>query len=258
MRPVLVSLLVALLVSCGPANAGFELVTDSGLDEINLGPLTNWATYGPGVAWGDYDQDGDLDVFLTARFDHLGQETALALGFSNMGEIPSNHSANLQLMENSTGQSHLLRNDGNGHFVDVSEEVGVGSTGVTTLGATWVDFDGDGDVDLYLSNYGRADLDYPEGSGEQNQMFQNENGSFTDVTSQSNLGNPGHSSASVWADYDHDGDMDCYSLNFMMSIMTMTVFQMVKIGMTTMMDISTPMTHSHWIPASGWTLTRTG
>ncbi|MEE2759764.1 MAG: CRTAC1 family protein [Candidatus Thermoplasmatota archaeon] len=214
MRPVLVSLLVALLVSCGPANAGFELVTDSGLDEINLGPLTNWATYGPGVAWGDYDQDGDLDVFLTARFDHLGQETALALGFSNMGEIPSNHSANLQLMENSTGQSHLLRNDGNGHFVDVSEEVGVGSTGVTTLGATWVDFDGDGDVDLYLSNYGRADLDYPEGSGEQNQMFQNENGSFTDVTSQSNLGNPGHSSASVWADYDHDGDMDCYSLNF--------------------------------------------
>ena len=65
---------------------------------------------------------------------------------------------------------------------------------MTTLGATWVDFDGDGDVDLYLSNYGRADLDNPEFTGEPNQMFQNENGVFTDVTAQSNLGNPGHSS----------------------------------------------------------------
>ena len=214
MRPALVYLLVALLLSCGPASAGFEPVPNSGFEEIDSGPLTNWASYGPGVAWGDYDQDGDLDVFLTARFDHLGQETAIALGFPSMGDIPENHSAHERLIENSTGQSHLLRNEGGGQFVDVSEEAGVGFPNVTTLGATWVDFDGDGDVDLYLSNYGRADMDNPEFSGEPNQMFQNENGVFTDVTAQSNLGNPGHSSGSVWADYDHDGDLDCYSMNF--------------------------------------------
>ena len=214
MRPALVYLLVALLLSCGPASAGFEPVPNSGFEEIDSGPLTNWASYGPGVAWGDYDQDGDLDVFLTARFDHLGQETALALGFPSMGDIPENDSAHERLIENSTGQSHLLRNEGGGQFVDVSEEAGVGFPNVTTLGATWVDFDGDGDVDLYLSNYGRADLDNPEFTGEPNQMFQNENGVFTDVTAQSNLGNPGHSSGSVWADYDHDGDLDCYSMNF--------------------------------------------
>ena len=214
MRPALVYLLVALLLSCGPASAGFEPVSNSGFEEIDSGPLTNWASYGPGVAWGDYDQDGDLDVFLTARFDHLGQETAIALGFPSMGDIPENHSAHERLIENSTGQSHLLRNEGGGQFVDVSEEAGVGFPNVTTLGATWVDFDGDGDVDLYLSNYGRADMDHPEFSGEPNQMFQNENGVFTDVTAQSNLGNPGHSSGSVWADYDHDGDLDCYSMNF--------------------------------------------
>ena len=213
MRPALVYLLVALLLSCGPASAGFEPVPNSGFEEIDSGPLTNWASYGPGVAWGDYDQDGDLDVFLTARFDHLGQETALALGFPSMGDIPENDSAHERLIENSTGQSHLLRNEGGGQFVDVSEEAGVGFPNVTTLGATWVDFDGDGDVDLYLSNYGRADLDNPEFTGEPNQMFQNENGVFTDVTAQSNLGNPGHSSGSVWADYDHDGDLDCYSMN---------------------------------------------
>ena len=214
MRPALVYLLVALLLSCGPASAGFEPVPNSGFEEIDSGPLTNWASYGPGVAWGDYDQDGDLDVFLTARFDHLGQETALALGFPSMGDIPENDSAHERLIENSTGQSHLLRNEGGGQFVDVSEEAGVGFPNVTTLGATWVDFDGDGDVDLYLSNYGQADLDNPEFTGEPNQMFQNQNGVFTDVTAQSNLGNPGHSSGSVWADYDHDGDLDCYSMNF--------------------------------------------
>ena len=214
MRPALAYLLMALLLSCGPASAGFEPVPTSGFEQINSGPLTNWASYGPGVAWGDYDQDGDLDVFLTARFDHLGQETAIALGFPSMGDIPENHSAHERLIENSTGQSHLLRNEGGGQFVDVSEEAGVGFPNVTTLGATWVDFDGDGDVDLYLSNYGRADLENPESTGEPNQMFQNENGVFTDVTAQSNLGNPGHSSGSVWADYDHDGDLDCYSMNF--------------------------------------------
>ncbi|MEE2748130.1 MAG: CRTAC1 family protein [Candidatus Thermoplasmatota archaeon] len=215
MRPVLACLLAGLLLASVPASAGFEEESDtSGLSSVDTGPLTTWAAYGPGVAWGDYDQDGDLDVFLTARFDHLGQETAELLGYDQIADIPENHSDIEVLLNASTGQSHLMRNEGDGTFVDVSEIAGVGSSGVTTLGATWVDFDGDGDVDLYLSNYGRADLENPEGSGEANQMFVNENGTFRDVTAESNLGNPGHSSGSVWVDYDHDGDMDCYSLNF--------------------------------------------
>ena len=215
MRPTLPLLMVGLLLVSVPANAGFEEITNgSGLELVDSGPLTNWAAYGPGVAWGDYDGDGDLDVFLTARFDHLGQETAEVLGYLHLSEIPANHSDQDALSTNSTGQSHLMRNEGDGTFVDVSEQAGVGASGVTTIGATWVDYDGDGDVDLYLSNYGRADLENPEGTGSANQMFVNENGVFRDVTSESNLGNPGHSSASVWVDYDHDGDMDCYSMNF--------------------------------------------
>ena len=215
MRPTLPLLMVGLLLVSVPANAGFDEITDgSGLELVDSGPLTNWAAYGPGVAWGDYDDDGDLDVFLTARFDHLGQETAEVLGYLHLSEIPANHSDQDALSTNSTGQSHLMRNEGDGTFVDVSEQAGVGASGVTTIGATWVDYDGDGDVDLYLSNYGRADLENPEGTGSANQMFVNENGVFRDVTSESNLGNPGHSSASVWVDYDHDGDMDCYSMNF--------------------------------------------
>jgi hypothetical protein len=214
MRSALPFLLVGILLASITASADFEEVTaGSGLGSIDSGPLTNWAAYGPGVAWGDYDQDGDIDVFLTARFDHLGQETAEILNYTHVSEIPENHS-DLDVLQNaSNGQSHLMRNEGDGTFVDVSSEAGIGEAGVTTIGATWVDFDGDGDVDLYLSNYGRADLANPEGTGAANQMFLNENGLFQDVTAQSQLGNPGHSTGSIWVDYDHDGDMDCYSLN---------------------------------------------
>ena len=97
----------------------------SGLDSIDSGPLTIWASYGPGVAWGDYDQDGDLDVFLTARFDHLGLETAELLGYQKVSDIPQNHSDQNALMETATGQSHLMQNQGDGNFVDFCYEVGV-------------------------------------------------------------------------------------------------------------------------------------
>ena len=70
MRPTLALLLTGRRLASLPASADFEEGTaGSGLETVDSGPLTNWAAYGPGVAWGDYDQDGDLDVFLTARFE---------------------------------------------------------------------------------------------------------------------------------------------------------------------------------------------
>lgn len=191
-----------------------DVTQGSGLESIDSGPLTTWASYGPGIAWGDYDGDGDMDIFVSARFDHLGQETAVALGYEQVSAVPTGTSDSVAIEENATGTSHLIRNDGNGIFTDVSLGSGISTTNSTTLGATWADYDGDGDVDLYLSNYGRADFANPQYSGETNQMYRNDNGTFTDVTIETNLGNPGHSSGSVWVDYDHDGDLDCYSLNF--------------------------------------------
>lgn len=73
--------------------------------------------YGQGVATGDYDNDGDLDLYVT-----------------------------------NVGPNTLLRNDGGGRFTDVTEETGTGHPGWGTS-ATFLDMDTDGDLDLYVTNY---------------------------------------------------------------------------------------------------------
>ncbi len=75
------------------------------------------ATYGMGVATGDYDNDGDTDLYVTA----LGPNT-------------------------------LYRNNGNGTFTDVTGEAGVGDDRWSTA-ATFLDYDRDGDLDLFVANY---------------------------------------------------------------------------------------------------------
>jgi hypothetical protein len=192
-----------------------------GLAVIDPGPVTDWAAYGPGVAWGDYDGDGDLDVFVTARFDQLGFETEgdkrvqLGLGPDEEPDELQQAAIDAAVDAGAVGRTHLMRND-NGIFTDVTAEAGVLITESSAIGASWADYDGDGDLDLYISNFGFANFDnVTDGTaGEDNIMFANNgDGTFTDVTTLSRLGNPGHSSNGLWADYDHDGDLDLYSLN---------------------------------------------
>ena len=193
-----------------PTGISFTDVTNvSGLAEINPGPLFNWASYGPGVAWGDYDGDGDLDLYITARHDHQGLEIK-----RSFAEGVNDSIIEAAIAENDSGETFLLENRG-GQFVDISESAGVKLLDSTAIGATWADYDNDGDVDLYISNYGVSHWDGTNDTGgEPNIMFANNgNGTFTDVTNLTNLGNPGHSTGGLFADYDHDGDLDIYSLN---------------------------------------------
>ena len=73
--------------------------------------------YGMGVVVGDYDNDGDPDIYVT-----------------------------------NFGRNALLRNDGNGQFTDVTDYAGVGHEGWATSGA-FLDYDNDGDLDLFVTNY---------------------------------------------------------------------------------------------------------
>jgi hypothetical protein len=125
------------------------------------------------AAWGDFDGDGDLDLYV---------------GFT---ERPR-----------TSVRDRLYRNeDGGARFVDVSAEVGVDVVGVTRQPA-FVDFDGDGDLDLFVALRDQA-----------NRLYRNDGGSFLDVTESSGIGDPRRTVGAAWFDADSDGDLDVFIAN---------------------------------------------
>jgi len=165
----------------GQSTAPFvDVTSQSGLDFVHAngakGGLLLPEVIGSGGALFDYDNDGDLDVFLVQ----------------------------------SSGPSVLFRNDLTGkadgtrtlHFTDVTKASGIVATGYG-MGAATGDFDNDGWIDLYVTNLGS------------NQLFRNNgNGTFTDVTGKSGTDDPRWSTSATFFDYDRDGWLDLFIANY--------------------------------------------
>lgn len=135
---------------------------------------------GAGGAFLDYDTDGDLDLYLV-----------------NSGDLPGESSS-----ESYT--SVLYRNNGNGTFTNVTSGAGVGNTGNYGIGAACGDYDNDGDPDLYVTNFGP------------NVLYRNNgDGTFTNVTQTSGVGDPLWGSSATFLDYDRDGNLDLYIVNYL-------------------------------------------
>jgi hypothetical protein len=133
---------------------------------------------GSGLAWGDYDGDGDPDLFVVNQSGPLTQSDA---------ELAA-----------SPAHARLFRNDG-GRFEDVTETAGLAVRG-TGMGAAWGDYDGDGRLDLFVTRYGTSLLFRNEGGGR-----------FSDVSREAGVSAPEGFWAGVsWSDYDRDGDLDAY------------------------------------------------
>ena len=98
-------------------NKLFENQGDGTFLDVTAGSGADDRGYGMGVAAGDYDDDGDADLYVT-----------------------------------NFGPDVLLRNDGSGTFTDVTDEAGVGNPKWGTS-AAFVDYDADGDLDLFIANY---------------------------------------------------------------------------------------------------------
>ncbi|GJM45301.1 MAG: hypothetical protein DHS20C21_21430 [Gemmatimonadota bacterium] len=125
------------------------------------------------AVWGDYDNDGDVDLYRTTyTFDMNGPTIPLP--------------------------NDLFRNDG-GTFVPVS----TGNDSTFTPAASWVDYDADGDLDLFSCGAG-GDLDL---------MYRNDNGTFLKRTALPFLNTHGGGALQSWVDYDADGDADLYMVN---------------------------------------------
>ncbi|OKH30835.1 hypothetical protein NIES2119_30135 [[Phormidium ambiguum] IAM M-71] len=161
------------------------------------------------VDWGDFDNDGDLDLVLAGsnnskvyrndngNFTDIGASLTGVLGGSlDWGDYDNDGDLDILLTgsdSSSNSVSKIYRND-SGTFFDVNAPL----TGVSSSSATWGDFDNDGDLDILLSGF---DSSGTEVAG----IYRNDNGSFSNIGS----GLKGFSTGSgVWGDYDSDGDLD--------------------------------------------------
>jgi len=149
-------------------------------DSDTAGITATSATHGMGIAVGDPNGDGCLDVLVT-----------------NNGSERSTDPA----------PSPLHANNCDGTFTDITASAGVLMRNVTEWGANFVDFDNDGDEDLSIVAGGISNEEYA------NVLYQNvATGSgevqFADVTGATGTSGMGNSRGSIWFDYDEDGDMD--------------------------------------------------
>ncbi len=166
----------------------FEDATDSS-------GLAGRRGFGNGVAVGDYDNDGDPDLFVSR-----------------------------------VGSYGLLRNRGNGTFEDATASSGLGGDRGWPTSAAFADLDSDGDLDLYVCHYALWDVQHPrlchhaDGSlaycpphmlePAQDRLFRNDGGRFVDVTTEAGIaGKSGRGLGVVAADLDDDGRIDLYVAN---------------------------------------------
>jgi len=122
------------------------------------------------VAWGDYDNDGDLDILLTGITDNF---------------------------DPASGITKVYRNGGDGTF---TEQKDIRLNGVSYSSASWGDYDNDGDLDILLSGFKDANTPICK-------IYRNNgNNSFTEQTGMGLIG--AGMGISNWADYDNDGNID--------------------------------------------------
>lgn len=144
-----------------------------GVDLVHLeGPaeqLDIRPTMGPGAAWGDVDGDGWPDLYLVQGGGRDGCEPLT---------------------------NRLFRNRRGEGFEDITERAGVGDRGAG-MGAIFFDLEGDGDLDLYVANYGPDVLYRNDGDGH-----------FEDVSERFGVGGDLWSAGVAASDYDRDGDLD--------------------------------------------------
>ena len=146
-----------------------------GFTKITNGDIVNDGEQSLSSGWCDYDDDGDLDVFVAngATFDYRAIN------------------------------NFLYQNNGDGIFTKIFEGIVVNDLG-NSAGVSWGDYDNDLDFDLFVANWGR----------ENNFLYQNDgDGTFTKITAGDIVNDGGHSVAGAWADYDNDGNLDLYVTN---------------------------------------------
>ena len=185
-----------------------------------------------GQAWGDYDNDGHVDLYLTGNLDpnvllhNEGDGKFRPAPFAEqmaLAQLPSggalwadyDNDGWRDLLVLNDGPNVLWRNQEGVGFEDVTSQAGIGGN-VKSSSAAWADFDGDGWLDLYVANWSCfPECDPVDFSRQQDRLYRNlGDGSFKDVTAELDLERTrGAAFAVSFVDFDSDGDADIYVVN---------------------------------------------
>lgn len=179
---------------------------------------------GQSNAWGDFDNDGDLDLVITFRdapvrlyrnnlddFENVAGSNGLPTDGGNPRSVAwgdYDGDGDLDLYIGYSGYdgpaNRLFRNNlqqGKVGFTEVGEAAGAAIHGITRQVA-FVDYDSDGDLDLYVALRETV-----------NRLLQNNDGMFTDVTFKTGIMEPRRTVGACWFDMDSDGDLDLFTAN---------------------------------------------
>ncbi len=166
-----------------------DVAKAAGIDvTVECGNAKRWyipESNGSGAAWLDYDNDGDMDLFVAngAKLKYIDDGKSLQF-------------------EEHAGGCRMYRNDGHMHFTDVTADV-LPPMKIDLVNAVATgDIDNDGDTDIYLACFG-PDV-----------LLRNEGGHFVDATKEAGLGCPLFGASAAFGDVDNDGDLDLYVANY--------------------------------------------
>jgi hypothetical protein len=212
---------------------------------------------GGGAAFLDYDQDGFLDIYACSgtwienfiktekpddmpgnhlyrnlgngTFEDVTKKAGVGGPWYSMGVSTAdiNNDGYPDIYLSNYGPNVLLRNNGNGSFSDITSRANVAGENECSIGATWLDYDNDGFLDVYVGNFLEFDPDYkyyyaPDGfpgplayDSQKDILFHNKgDGTFEDVTDKMGIVDiDGRAMGVGSADYDDDGWVDIYVAN---------------------------------------------
>lgn len=193
---------------------------DGTFTRVENSPVVTDAGHSIGAAWGDYNNDGLVDLFVpntnnepnwlyknigNGQFVKVNEDVVSRESSSvgcSWGDYNNDGYLDLFIANSGNSSNFLYTNNGDGSFIPVSTG-NVVTDKSNSHGSTWIDIDNDGDIDLYVTN----DQD------QDNLLYRNEaNGNFTKIENDlTQLG--GESFGTSIADYDKDGDYDLFVAN---------------------------------------------
>jgi len=189
---------------------------------LNTSPVSTNFGFSEAVSFGDYDNDGLVDIFITNSFganhknflyknlgntNYVKVDTGIAVSETadsrGLNWIDIDNDGDLDIyVTNEVGQNNFLYvNNGSGYFTKNTTSI-ISNDASNSWSGSWGDYDNDGDQDLFIANHGKRP----------NALYRNEgNFTFTKINSSVINNDSGYHASSSWVDFDNDGDLDIFT-----------------------------------------------